>query len=924
MSSLGSPNPFFIAGKKAYEVERSLRFNRSDSAHLTYTPASASSDRTKVTISAWVKKCGINEGEYMIAHAGTTNNNRAQLRFYTSSGFDNISFAARVSGSWILQLDTTAKFRDPNAWYHIVARCDTTNGTANIYINGLEETSFTTSTKPSGSQSLEFFNNSEHQIGQRGYDNTGYMNGYMAEINVIQGQALDASYFGETDAITGQWNPKKYTGGYGDGFYLNFSDNSGTTATTLGKDSSGNSNNFTPNNFAISDAVPDTPTNNFCTINAVGENLLVSGSTPTFSEGNLKSVLSGNGYGTYWKSTFGITSGKWYWEILAQNAGSFANIGIANAVLKGSTTGTGVFYQSNGYRNATPQANSTTSYGATYTTGDIIGIAFDADSESVTFYKNNSTQGAVGSVLTQANAPYFASVGDSNNGQQYTFTANFGQDSSFAGNKTAQGNADGSGQGDFYYAPPSGYKALCSANLPDPTILLPNQHFDTLLYTGDGSSGRSITGLEFSPDWVWIKRRNSTHTHNLYDTVRGATKYLASANTNVEGTESTWMTAFLSNGFEVGTGAPVNASSTSYVAWNWNGGDTDGKTYTVKVVDDSGNKYRFDDFGTSAVTLDLAEGGTYVFDWSDSSAQSHPVRFSTTSDGTHGGGSEYTTGVTKDDSAYKTTITVAASAPTLYYYCQNHSGMGGQANTNSTLGSSNFDGNNQSTVKVNATAGFSIVSYTGNGTNSSNVTMGHGLGVKPDAVFIKNRDNAYEWVAWINGVGGSATDNQKNLQFNATTAAGQNSSQYRTSDSTTIAVRDTDSNGNGKVNKSGDDYISYVFSSVSGYSKHGSYEGNGSSDGTFVFTGHKVAFLILKGADNSDNWFLIDNKRDTFNVCDDLQRPNLNQADFTFTTVDFLSNGFKIRSDNSAFNTSGNTYVYLSFAESPFKNARAR
>ena len=162
-----------------------------------------------------------------------------------------------------------------------------------------------------------------------------------------------------------------------------------------------------------------------------------------------------------------------------------------------------------------------------------------------------------------------------------------------------------------------------------------------------------------------------------------------------------------------GNNARYNQNSQTYVAWNWNAGDTDGKTYAVTVVSDSGNKYRFDGFGTSAVTLDLAEGGTYVFDWSDSSAQSHPIRFSTTSDGTHGGGSEYTTGVTKDDSAYKTTITVAASAPTLYYYCQNHSGMGGAINTNSTLGSSNFDGSIQSTVKANATAGFSIVTYTG-------------------------------------------------------------------------------------------------------------------------------------------------------------------------------------------------------------------
>ena len=816
-------------------------------------------------------------------------------------------------------------------WHFAYVRA---SGTITIYLNGTAVTTQSTTVD---------FNDTTLTVG--GYYSTNYLwNGLMSNFRVVKGTAVYTSNFTPpTSALTSVsgtillncQNSNIQTSTTGSNMTAQGNAVASNTSPTdfndtFSADKSGQGNTLTAVNLANSDVVADSPTNNFATWNPANR-------TPyyVFAEGNLKLTVPGQ-----WRNaiaTMGVSTGKWYWEqIVSASSTKYCNPGfVTDRGFADNSAGTYLGYKawSWGYDGSNGKiwhnAAGTTQLTVAPTTQWKAGVALDLDNGKAWFSLNGVWMGTGANPSTGAGAAFPSLTTGINYYPATTLynlnsTANFGQNGTFSGLATAQGNADTNGIGNFFYPVPTGFKALCTNNLPESAVT-PSEHFNTLLYNGSGNTTNNVTGVGFQPDFVWIKRGNVNASHALFDAVRGPNKVLNSNTTNAQGTDSgAGFSAFGSDGFTVyeQQSAAGVINSGNMISWNWKaGGTAPVKTYTVKVVSDSGNKYRFDDFAASAQTVDMQEGGAYTFDQSDSSNSGHPFRFSTTSNGTHASGSEYTTGVvtsgTPGSAGAKTVLTIAAGAPTLYYYCSVHSGMGGQANTNSTFGSTNFEGNRTSIVSANVDAGFSIGTH-GHNTGSPEGTFGHGLGVAPDVIIEKKLDVSGGDGFVMTSIPDGSPDYLR-LNTAAINADGWSSLNLPTS-----TVYNTSVGAGGGATS----VVAYAFAQKPGYSKFGIYYGNGNVDGAFVYTGFKPAYILIKRttAGTDIDWYQSDSASNPTNDGNTLMtwaNHNYTQQTSTGYAIDYLSNGFKLRNASGYLNASNAPAFYMAFAESPFKYANA-
>jgi hypothetical protein len=931
---MGAAIPSLQAGlfnqSSAQMVDGSLKFDSGSSNYLTRTPASAG-NRKVWTLSYWIRLDGD------AGHLFSANNDAFQFE-YRSTGQLLFANSGSTSGNTL----STALFRDHSAFYHVVIQHDAVNLAANVYINGTLNFTATLSNADG-----TWNNNTSHNINGRSTSNDSYGSFAMSQVYFIDGLALGPGYFGFTDPLTNTWRPKKFraegttvndgtqwssymsntsTAGnlfdgstsstYGpDGnpqtftppnpiivrnslriYYssgvasrdfevndngnvistgtgtfwvdLNFTGSltklygtngwnvraievdgvimkdSTTTNLAFGTngfylpmdnddfhiDKSGNGNNWTKQNFSGTsidpDVLKDSPSGavsggraqtgitttssapaNYCTLNPI--DAFVS-----TKDGNLETATSSG-----WQSiraTLGMKSGKFYWET-QNNQDAAAILGIADTQATGfvdgaifGSTGHGggdanpawTWAGANYYFNATTAGTGLSNH----VSSDVVQYAFDADSGNLWFGRNG----------TWYNSSW-ATTGDPANGVNPTVSGIDTTKTYVACGSFYNGSAKFNfGQKPFKYAPPQGYLPLNSASgTPETVVPRPNQYMNTVTYTGTGSDLTLDVG--FKPDLSYFSTRSATgYIKYIFDSVRGATKYLATSHTqgdDAEGTSSSTLKSFNANGVTIGNNAQMNEnSSNTWVSWHWKAG---------------GNKNTFnvDDVGYASAAAAGLDGGN--------------------------------------------------KTPT--------------------------------GASVGTKQGFSIVKFTNDTT--SPITLSHGLTQAPTFVILKALTGSVGWT-----VGHTSIGFTKRLKLNGTDAESASANFFNDTAPTSSLITLG-------ANNVSNDFIMYSWHDVPGLQKFGSYSSNNSTDGPFIELGFRPALILIKESGASgQSWNICDTSRNSSNPANKVIALNSNAAEYSYTTFDILSNGFKIRTNDNGWNGSSSTFIYAAWAEAPVSN----
>jgi len=1016
MSLISGSSVTGAGGPSQYQISRSLRFNSANSAYLNRTPASAGNRRTW-TFSVWMKLAS-SYASTIIFSAGTSGN------FVVSFGPSGNEYI-RIRGT-TLELITTQVFRDFGSWYNFTFTADSTNATAadrfRFYVNGVRVTAFSTNISASPSEQFEWNNNSAHNIMRFAFTSASYSNGYLTEINFIDGQALDPSSFGEYNATTGVWQPKEYTGTYGtNGFYLPMS--AGTTFSGFFDGSndylsvaSNAAWQYGTGDFTLEWWLFGTTSGSFSNQNLIGRyNVGASAFGMLQIDGTNIYWYYGNGAAYTFTLGSALNTNQWYHMAVSRSGTSLRF--FLNGTQVGSTqtdstnySGTAEFRIINahqtsatyfpGYISNVRVVKGTAVYTANFTpsTAPLTAITNTVllTCQSSTFIDNSTNNFAItnnGGAITQLFSPFYFDAtddqsGNGNNWQPNNLdltTTGVGADN-LVDTPTSYGTDTGAGgevRGNY-----------CTANAVDlGSVAAPTNGNLAQTLSGTNGTGASGTFAVTSGKWYWEVTSNATTNAAQYvGVIRGALRstagpttnpsgfyYGASGNNREDGTTVVYGTSWSTLGIDITIGVALDCDANTVVfyvnnasqgtrnlpsttsGWkpqlgfnssvgsatmNYNFGQrpfaytapsgfkalctqnletpTIGATSTTQA-NDYFNVVLYPGTGSSqSITgvgfqpdfvwikereVGTADHGLYdaVRGVQKQLESNNPDQETTETTGLTAFGTD---GFTVGALAQLNTITDK-------YVAWNWNAGGSNAtNTSGTI---------TSTVRANTTAGFSIVTWTGNGASSA--TIGHGCQVggiptAPSMIIVKNRSASWGWFVYNKYLPNPNTGRlQLNLP-NGEIPGGTPGPWNNTAPTSTVF-----SLGNNtfpEVNGSGNLILAYCFAEVAGYSAFGSYTGNGVPDGPFVFTGFRPRWILIKNSSATASWYIYDAVRNTFNVVDKLLYPNLSNAEDTYTFGDMLSNGFKIRSTDSGMNSNGNTIIYAAFAEFPFKFSLAR